>query len=123
MTKDEICATYQNLLREAYPRVVVKPSTNEWNPYKDECYLAFFVPDSAAGAHYFEQWHREGGWYDRLEQQKIPLITLMPIYDSQVTKDDLLKIGKATATAGHRKASSTPRRGKAKPARVRANAS
>ena len=84
MDKKSICAAYQSLLRQAYPRVVVLPNDNEWNPYRDEMYDAFFVPDSAAGEEYYENWRKDGGWNDQIDQLGLPIIVLSPIYDSQV---------------------------------------
>jgi len=84
MTRDEISAAYQKLLRQSYPRVIVRPDENEWNPYYKECYDAFFIPDSAAGEEYINHWVDDGGWYDQAKALGLPKVSILAAYDSDV---------------------------------------
>jgi hypothetical protein len=84
MTKQQICAGYQKLVRELYPRAIVMPSRNRWNPYMDENYNVFFIPDNAV-VEYLKQW-LDGDWSERAEKLGLPEVTLLPVYDSEVEK-------------------------------------
>ncbi|HLX60364.1 MAG TPA: hypothetical protein VKX17_03685 [Planctomycetota bacterium] len=126
MTKTQIAEAYQRMVREAFPRAIVRPCEDEWNPYKDECYDVFFIPDSAI-REYRNRWHEENGWYDRAEQMGLPKVTLIVCYDSQ-TKEHYSHrfpeiFGKsATATSKRKLSALTAKRSKTKLSSARAKA-
>ncbi|MEI6231799.1 MAG: hypothetical protein WCT04_02005 [Planctomycetota bacterium] len=85
MTKQAICNAYQTIIRTAYPRAIVLPCSNEWNPYREESYQVFFIPDGA-GADYMNRWIDDCGWFDLVEKQGLPKIILMDVCESDTRK-------------------------------------
>lgn len=117
MTPDEICAGYQAILRQAYPRAIVRKNTDDWIPIAD-LYRAFFIPDDVS-VEYSYRWI--DGWYQEAQARGLPPITLIEYSDSETKKhySHLFPeiFGKTTSAKATRTA---PKRAKSRPAKARA---
>jgi hypothetical protein len=126
MTKQAICDAYQKLIRQVYPKAVVMPDTNDWNPYKDECYYAFFIPDGAT-AEFRKHWRGENGWYERAEKMGLPFAGIWEV-DESTTREEYSHLfpeifGKKASAKTKRSKVKPAKQAAPKPARVRAKAS
>lgn len=80
MTKEKICAAYQKLIRQAFPRAVVLANVAPWMPF-DDVYYVFFIPDNA-DLEYMERWLGDNGWYRQSEKLGLPQITMLDVNET-----------------------------------------